>query len=50
MTYAWPYPLQMYPAHPYSAGGAYVNFMMEGEQGRVQAAFRNKRAVSFDLQ
>jgi FAD/FMN-containing dehydrogenase len=26
--------------HPYSAGGAYVNFMMEEGQERVQAAFR----------
>jgi FAD/FMN-containing dehydrogenase len=27
--------------HPYSAGGAYVNFMMEEGQERVQAAFRD---------
>jgi FAD/FMN-containing dehydrogenase len=27
--------------HPYSAGGAYVNFMMEEGQDRVQAAFRD---------
>jgi hypothetical protein len=26
--------------HPYSAGGAYVNFMMEEGQERVKAAFR----------
>jgi len=26
--------------HPYSAGGAYINFMMEEGQERVQAAFR----------
>ena len=29
------------PLHPYSAGGAYVNFMMEEGQERVQAAFRD---------
>jgi len=28
--------------HPYSAGGAYVNFMMEEGQERVRAAFRDK--------
>ncbi len=27
--------------HPYSAGGAYVNFMMEEGQERVRASFRN---------
>lgn len=27
--------------HPYSAGGAYVNFMMEEGQERVKASFRN---------
>ncbi|MHB8653569.1 MAG: FAD-binding oxidoreductase [Terriglobia bacterium] len=27
--------------HPYSAGGAYINFMMEEGQERVQAAFRD---------
>ncbi len=27
--------------HPYSAGGAYVNFMMEEGQERVKAAFRD---------
>ena len=27
--------------HPYSAGGAYVNFMMDEGQERVQAAFRD---------
>lgn len=27
--------------HPYSAGGAYVNFMMEEGQDRVRAAFRD---------
>ena len=27
--------------HPYSAGGAYVNFMMDEGQDRVQAAFRD---------
>lgn len=26
--------------HPYGAGGAYVNFMMEGE-GRIRATYRN---------
>ena len=26
--------------HPYSAGGAYINFMMEEGQERVQASFR----------
>jgi hypothetical protein len=26
---------------PYSAGGAYVNFMMEEGQGRVQATYRD---------
>ena len=26
--------------HPYSAGGAYVNFMMEEGQDRVKASFR----------
>lgn len=30
--------------HPYSAGGAYINFMMEEGQERVQAAFRNNYA------
>jgi FAD binding domain/Berberine and berberine like len=27
--------------HPYSAGGAYVNFMMDEGQGRVEASFRD---------
>jgi hypothetical protein len=27
--------------HPYSAGGAYVNFMMEEGQDRVQATYRD---------
>jgi hypothetical protein len=27
--------------HPYSAGGAYVNFMMDEGQDRIQAAFRD---------
>jgi FAD/FMN-containing dehydrogenase len=27
--------------HPYSAGGAYVNFMMDEGQERVRAAFRD---------
>ena len=27
--------------HPYSAGGAYVNFMMDEGQERVQASFRD---------
>jgi hypothetical protein len=26
--------------HPYSAGGAYVNFMMDEGMGRVQATYR----------
>ena len=26
--------------HPYSAGGAYINFMMEADGDRVKAAFR----------
>jgi FAD/FMN-containing dehydrogenase len=30
--------------HPYSAGGAYVNFMMEEGQERVQAAFKDNYA------
>jgi FAD/FMN-containing dehydrogenase len=30
--------------HPYSAGGAYVNFMMDEGQERVQAAFRDNYA------
>jgi hypothetical protein len=30
--------------HPYSAGGAYVNFMMDEGQDRVQAAFRDNYA------
>ena len=30
--------------HPYSAGGAYVNFMMEEGQERIQAAFRDNYA------
>jgi FAD/FMN-containing dehydrogenase len=30
--------------HPYSAGGAYVNFMMDEGQGRVEAAFRENYA------
>jgi FAD/FMN-containing dehydrogenase len=30
--------------HPYSAGGAYVNFMMEEGQERVEAAFRDNYA------
>ena len=27
--------------HPFSAGGAYVNFMMDEGQDRIQAAFRD---------
>jgi FAD/FMN-containing dehydrogenase len=27
--------------HPYSSGGAYVNFMMDEGQERVQASFRD---------
>ena len=27
--------------HPYSAGGAYVNFMMDEGQDRVQATYRD---------
>ena len=27
--------------HPYSAGGAYINFMMDEGQERVQASFRD---------
>jgi FAD/FMN-containing dehydrogenase len=30
--------------HPYSAGGAYVNFMMEEGQARVEASFRENYA------
>jgi len=30
--------------HPYSAGGAYVNFMMEEGQERVQATYRDNYA------
>ena len=30
--------------HPYSAGGAYVNFMMDEGQDRVKAAFRDNYA------
>lgn len=30
--------------HPYSAGGAYVNFMMEEGQARVQATYRENYA------
>jgi len=30
--------------HPYSAGGAYVNFMMEEGQERVKTAFRDNYA------
>jgi FAD/FMN-containing dehydrogenase len=30
--------------HPYSAGGAYVNFMMEEGQDRVKASFRDNYA------
>ncbi len=30
--------------HPYSAGGAYVNFMMEEGQERIQASFRDNYA------
>ncbi len=30
--------------HPHSAGGAYVNFMMEDAQDRVQAAYRDNYA------
>ena len=30
--------------HPYSAGGAYVNFMMDEGQDRVKAAFRDSYA------
>ena len=34
--------------HPYSSGGAYVNFMMEEGQGRIQATYRDnyERLVS----
>jgi hypothetical protein len=31
----------LYSLHPYSAGGAYVNFMMDEGQKRIQAAFRD---------
>ena len=27
--------------HPYSAGGAYINFMMEEGQDRIQASYRD---------
>jgi FAD/FMN-containing dehydrogenase len=30
--------------HPYSAGGAYINFMMEEGEGRVQASYRDNYA------
>jgi FAD/FMN-containing dehydrogenase len=30
--------------HPYSAGGAYVNFMMDEGQERVQSSFRDNYA------
>ena len=30
--------------HPYSAGGAYVNFMMDEGQERVQATYRDNYA------
>jgi len=30
--------------HPYSAGGAYVNFMMDEGQERVAASFRDNYA------
>ena len=30
--------------HPYSAGGAYVNFLMDEGQERVQASFRDNYA------
>jgi hypothetical protein len=30
--------------HPYSAGGAYVNFMMDEDADRVQAAYRDNYA------
>ena len=30
--------------HPYSAGGAYINFMMDEGQERVQASFRDNYA------
>jgi hypothetical protein len=30
--------------HPFSAGGAYVNFMMDEGQERVQASFRDNYA------
>jgi FAD/FMN-containing dehydrogenase len=30
--------------HPYSAGGAYVNFMMDEGQERVQATYRGNYA------
>jgi len=30
--------------HPYSAGGAYVNFMMEEGEDRVRASFRDSCA------
>jgi FAD/FMN-containing dehydrogenase len=30
--------------HPYSAGGAYVNFMMDEGQERIQATYRDNYA------
>jgi FAD/FMN-containing dehydrogenase len=35
--------------HPYSAGGAYINFMMEEGQGRVQASYRGNYARLAEL-
>ena len=35
--------------HPYSAGGAYVNFMMEEGQGRVQATYRDNYQRLVDI-
>lgn len=35
--------------HPYSAGGAYVNFMMEEGQDRVQATYRDNYARLVDV-
>jgi hypothetical protein len=30
--------------HPYSAGGAYVNFMMDENENRVKASYRDNHA------
>lgn len=35
--------------HPYSAGGAYVNFMMEEGQERIQASFRDNYSRLADI-